>query len=158
MRRVCASWALSFTCLSSCRRGQLHGTVVTTVGVQRVRMGGIDGATLYILVKCKLKGKKNIHGLETCMRLEPRPPSYLSSCRWGGYVAQWWLGVWTCLDGGDGKCCWCLVGVEIVTWHMIWSLRSLPNVYELLVSTWTQCKRLQVLYCSLLVVAIVLLL
>ena len=27
------------------------------------------------------------------------------------------------------------VEVEIVTWHMIWSVRSLPNVYELLVST-----------------------
>ena len=27
------------------------------------------------------------------------------------------------------------VEVEIVTWHMIWSMRSLPNIYELLVST-----------------------
>ena len=64
--------------------GQLHGTVMTTVGVQRVRMGGIDGATLYILVKCKLKGKKHTWARDVYVS---RAPSFILSLA----VSLWWL-------------------------------------------------------------------
>ena len=113
--------------------GQLHGTVMTTVGVQRVRMGGIDGATLYILVKCKLKGKKTYMG-SICVCVSS-PVLHSISRRVVG-VVTWHSGDWVCGH------VWMVVTVnvvdvevEIVTWHMIWSVSSLPNVYELLVST-----------------------